>query len=90
MKNNDRIDRYMNETLHNVYVSSGIALLNIHSLTQANKSSKLDELNRSVENGGVNGDNFYTNGSTGCVINNHNYVDFKNKIAEISTNKYLR
>ena len=32
MRDNDRIDTYMNETLQNVYVSSGVDLLNRHTI----------------------------------------------------------
>ena len=59
MNDNDRIDTNMNETLQNGYVSSGIGLLNIHTLLQANESSNLNEISMSVDNGDVNGDFFY-------------------------------
>ena len=36
MKDNDRIDTYINDTLKNGDVSSVIGLLNIHNLPQAN------------------------------------------------------
>ena len=39
MNDIDRIDTYMNDTLHNLGVSSAIGLLNSHTLSQANKSS---------------------------------------------------
>ena len=44
----------------------------------------------SVENGDINDDYCYMSSSTGCVIKNHNYIDYTNKIYEISTNIYLR
>ena len=37
MNDNDRIYKAINETLHNVDVSSGIGLLNSHNLTQDNE-----------------------------------------------------
>ena len=90
MNDNDRIDTDMNETLHNGYVSSGIGLLNSHTLPQDNESSKLDDMNVSVGNSDINGDYFYMNTSTGYVINNHNSIDYTKKRDEISTNRYLR
>ena len=42
MNENGMIDTDMNETLKNRDVSSGIGLLNIHTLPQNNESSKLD------------------------------------------------
>ena len=80
----------MNDYLPNGYVSSGIGLLNIHTIPQDNLSSKLNVNNTSVDNGDFNGDYCYTNGSTVSVINNHNLVDYKNKIDAIYTNRYLR
>ena len=47
-------------------------------------------MNISVENGDSNGGYFYMNGSTGSIIRNHNYIDYKKKRDEISTNKYIR
>ena len=44
----------------------------------------------SVENGDINDDYCYMSSSTGCVIKNPNYIDYTNKIYEISTNIYLR
>ena len=70
----------MNENLYNGDEISGIVLLNIHLLPQANKSSKINEMNMSVDNGDVNGDYFYMNSSTGSVIKNHNSIDCTNKI----------
>ena len=55
MNDNDSIDTYMNETLHNLDVSSGSYLLNIHTLLQDNESSKLSDINMSFYNDGVNG-----------------------------------
>ena len=90
MNDNDRIDTYMNETLQNENGSSGIGLLNIHTLPQDNVSSKLNEMNMSVDNGYVKGDYFYMNSSTGYFIKNHIFIDYANKRDEISTNKHLR
>ena len=72
MKDNDRIDIYMNDTLQNGDTSSEIGLLNIHTLPQTNELSKLNNMNMSVDNGDVNGDYYYINSSTGSVINDHN------------------
>ena len=64
MNDNDRNYIYMNDTLHNGDLSSGIGLLNRHTLPQYNESSNFNEINISVDNGGVNGDYFYMNSST--------------------------
>ena len=50
----------------------------------------MNEMSMSVDNGDANGDYCYMNSSTGNVINNHNLIDYTNKIYEISTNRYLR
>ena len=68
MKDNDRIDIYMNDTLQNGDTSSEIGLLNIHTLPQTNELSKLNNMNMSVDNGDVNGDYYYINSSTGSFI----------------------
>ena len=67
MKDNDRTDTYMKVTLQNGDMSSGIGLLNIHTIPQANKASKLNEMNMGVDNGDVIGDYCYMNSSTGSV-----------------------
>ena len=46
----------MNDTLQNIDVSSVIGLLNIHTTPQDNESSKLNEINISVDNFDGNGD----------------------------------
>ena len=89
MNDNDSIDTYMNETLHTGYVSSIIGLLNSHIIPQDNSSSKLNAMNISVDNGDINGDSSYINGSTGSESNNPNSVDYTKKRDEISTNRYL-
>ena len=74
MNDNDRNDTYMDDHLQNGYVSSGIGLLNRHTLPQDNGSNKLNEMNMSAENGDVNGDvnddYCYINSSTGSESNN--------------------
>ena len=55
MDDNDFIDTYINETLHHGDISSGISLLNIHTFPQSNETSKLNEMNMSVENDVSNG-----------------------------------
>ena len=87
---NNSNDSDINETLHNVDVSSVTGLLNSHTLPQPNESSKFNELDISVDNGGFNGDYCYMNSSNGSVIRNHNSFYYKNKRDEIYTNKYLR
>ena len=84
------IDTDINETLHEGDVSSGIGLLNSHTLPQANKSSKANEMNMSVYNGNDNVDYCYINISTVSGERNHNSIDYTDKRDEISTNKYLR
>ena len=90
MDYNYRIDTDMNGTLHNGAVSSGIVLLNFHTLPQDNESSKVNDMNISVDNGDFNGDYFCINSSTGYVINNHNPIDYTKKIDKITTNRYFR
>ena len=90
MNDNDRIDTYMNDTLQNGDVSSVIGLLKSHTLTQAKKSSKLNDINIIVDNVDDNGDYCYINSSTIYVINNHNSVDYTKKINKFSINIYLR
>ena len=68
-------------------MSSGIGLLNSHTLPQYNESSKLNEMNISVYNCDVNGAYCYMNSSTGYDINNHNSIDYTKKIDEIYTNR---
>ena len=58
MNYNDRDDIDMNTNSQNVYVSSGIGLLNIHTLLRYNESSQLNEINIGVENVDVNGGHF--------------------------------
>ena len=89
MKDNDRIDKDMNETLQNGDVGSIIGLLNSHTLPQDNESSKLNEINIIFDNGYVTGDYCYMNSYTGSESKNQNYIDYANKIYEISTNRYL-
>ena len=90
LKDNDRIDTDTNETLQNGDVISGIGLQKNHTLNQANKSSKPNDINMSVENGCVNGDNCCMNISTGFVIRYQNSIGYTNKGDEFYINKYLR
>ena len=90
INDNDRIDTYIIETLQNGYVSSGIGLLNSHTLHQYNESSNFNDMNMIVDNGGVNVDYLYLNISTGSESKNHNSVDYSNKIDKMSTKSYLR
>ena len=79
MNVNNSNDTYMNDTVQNGDVSSGIGLINIHTLPQDSELSTLNEVNMSVENGDINGDYFYMNGSTGSESKNHDSIDYKNK-----------
>ena len=89
MNDNDRNDTYMNETLHNGDMGSGIGLLNSHNIPQYKKSSNLNLMHMSVENGDANGDYCYMNGSTISESNNHNSVEYTKKRDEIYTNIYV-
>ena len=64
MNYNYRDDMDMNANLQNVDGSSGIGLLNNHTLPPHNESSNLDETNIGVENGDVNGGHCYINSTT--------------------------
>ena len=55
----------MNANLQNGDVLSGIGLLNSHTPPQDNELRNLNEINISVDNGGVNDDYCYDNSSTG-------------------------
>ena len=87
MKDNYSIYTTTNENLHNGDVSSGIGLLNRHTLPQAKKSRKPNEINMNIENCDVNGDYWYMNSSTSYVIKNHNSIDYTKKRYETSTNR---
>ena len=67
MNYNTRNDTDMSSTLQNGYLSSGIGLLNSHTLPQDNESSKLNEMNIIFDNEDVNGDYFYMNIYTGSA-----------------------
>ena len=86
MNDNYRNDTYMNATLHNEDFSSGIGLLKSHTLLQYNYSSKLNDMNMSVDNGDINGYYFYMNISYGSKSKNHNSIDYTKKSDKISTN----
>ena len=47
-------------------------------------------MNMSVYHSDFNGGYCYINGSNGSVIRNHNSIDYKNNVDDISTNKYWR
>ena len=87
MNNNDSNDTYMNETLQNGYVSSGIGLLNSHTLPQDNESSNLNDMNMSVDNGDANVDHCYINSYTGYESKNNSSIDYTKKIDKIYTNR---
>ena len=90
MKDNDRINTDMNETLQNTDASSEMFLLNIHTISQSNKSSKPNETNTSVYNFHFNGDYCYMNRFIVFVIKNHNSIHYTKKRNKISTKTYLR
>ena len=54
-----RNDIEKNSDLWNGDVSSGICLINSHSLYQFNESSNLNDIIYGVENGAVSGGHFY-------------------------------
>ena len=89
MNYNDSNDTYMNANVQRGDVSSGIGLLNSHTLPQDNESSNLNEMNTSVENGDVNDDYCYMDSSTGSESNNYNSIDYIQKRNEIYTKRYL-
>ena len=64
-------------------MSSGIGLLNSHTLSQFNESSHLNKMNMGVENFDVNGGNCYMNIITVFEANNHNSIYSTKKIDEI-------
>ena len=71
-------------------MSSGLVLLNIHTLPKSSESSKLNEINMSVDNADFNGTCFYMNSSFVCYIMNHNSIGYIKGGNEISTNRYSR
>ena len=77
MKDNNRIDTYINKTLHNGDVSSVIGMLKSNTLNQSNKSSKLNEMTMIVENGDFNDDDVYMNIYTVSVMTNNTSIDYK-------------
>ena len=79
INDNDRIDTHMNENSQSVGLIIWISLLNSHTLPPDNKSSKMDDTNNSVDNGGVNCDYCYINSSTVSVINNNILIYYKHK-----------
>ena len=87
MNYNDRNNTDMNDTLHHLYVISVIDLINIYSLPQDKESSKINDMNTSVDNGHVNGDYCCMNNSTVSESNNQNPIDYKKKRDKISTNR---
>ena len=86
MNDYNSIDTNINENLHNGYGISVIGLLNSHTLPPYNQSSKLNEINMSVENVYINCDFCYTNSCNVYVLKNRNIVDYTNKGDEFSTN----
>ena len=64
----------MNDNLHNGDVSSEISLINIHTLSQFNESSNLNDMNWDVEDGDVSGGHSYMKIHTLSEANNHNYI----------------
>ena len=86
MKYNDRIDTYMNETLQNEYLISGIGLLNSHTILQSNESNEVNEVNMSVYSGDINGDYCYVNSYNGYIMRNNNCIDYTNKIDDFYQN----
>ena len=90
MNDNDNIETDINETLYKGNVSSEIGLLYSHIFIQSNKSSKLNKMNMSIDNGDINGNYCYMNSSTWSVVNNQNPIDYTNNIDNITTNRDLK
>ena len=67
-----------------VYMSSGIGLINSHTISQFNKESDFNYMNWGVENGYVSSGNFYMNRHTLSEVDNHNYIYSRNKRDENS------
>ena len=65
----------MNTNLHNGDVSSGIGLINSHTLPQCNKPSNSNQMNWGIKNGDVSGGNCYINIHTVSKAKNQNYID---------------
>ena len=62
----------MNANRQNGDISSGIGLLDTHTITQDNESINFNEMNKNVENGDINGDYCYMNISAGSESKNRN------------------
>ena len=69
----------MNAYLHNGDVSSRIGLINIHTISQFNEPSNLDEMNWGVENVDFSGGRFYINIHTLSEAKNHDSIYYTNK-----------
>ena len=77
----------MNTNLQNVYVSSWIGLINIHTLSQFNKSSNLTYMNWGFFNGDVSGGHCYSNIQTVSESNNHKSIYSTNKSDKSTHNR---
>ena len=79
MNYNDRDDMDMNDNLKDGDVSSGIGLINSHTIPQCNKYFNLNGMNWGFKNGDVSGGHYY--------MNNHTVPEAKNKKSIDSTKK---
>ena len=80
MNDIDRNYTDMNDTLQNGDVIIIIGFLNNHTLSQDIQPRNLNDMDISVDKGCFNGDYFYMNSSTVSESNNHNFIDYTNKI----------
>ena len=77
----------INANLQNGYLSSGIGLINIHILSQCNKSSNLNEMNWDSKDVDISAGNCYMNSHTVSEANNNKTIDYTKKIAENTRNR---
>ena len=87
MNYNDIDDMDMNDNLQNGYVSSGIGLINSHTLPQCNKSINSNEMNWGVKMFNVSDGNCYKNIHTVYESKNHSSVYSTNKSDENTPNR---
>ena len=78
----------MNDDLQNGCVSSGIGLINSHTLPQCNKWSNSTEINWGVKNINISGGHSYTNSHTPSEAKNHSSVYSKKKSDENTPNRF--
>ena len=80
INHNDRDDMKMNTKFQNGDVSSGIGLINRHTITKFKGLIKLNDMNRVVKNGDVGGGNCYMNTHTISEAKEQNVIDYTGRI----------